>query len=158
MQTPAADTENEAGVIRGKSPLHQALEAVVKIERTKVITGPSDSVGVLLYNVDVSSRHDRGCQLEADCQSTRAPAADDGISHPKKTHVVQALRTISADEIKRLIKVLESADDEYAAQGDTDEPTTEPAILRETYPPVKPDEELNPADVLRACLYLFRDA
>ncbi len=54
MQTPAADVENEAGVIRGKSPLHQALDAVAKIERSKVITGPHDSVGVLLYNIDVS--------------------------------------------------------------------------------------------------------
>lgn len=60
MQTPAADVANEAGVIRGKSPLHQALEAVVKIERTKVITGPNDSVGVLLYNVDVSPKSREG--------------------------------------------------------------------------------------------------
>lgn len=55
MHTPLPDEENSAGLIRGKSPFHQALEAVVRIERTKIVTGPSDSVGVLLYNVDVSS-------------------------------------------------------------------------------------------------------
>lgn len=55
MQRPQADERNEAGVIRGKSALHQVLEAVVKIEKGKVITGPADSVGLLLYNIDVSS-------------------------------------------------------------------------------------------------------
>lgn len=55
MHTPLPDEENSAGRIRGKSPLHQALDAVVRIERTKIITGPADSVGVLLYNVDVGS-------------------------------------------------------------------------------------------------------
>jgi hypothetical protein len=37
-----------------KSPLHMALEAVLKVERGKVMSGPNDSVGVLLWNVDVS--------------------------------------------------------------------------------------------------------
>ena len=55
MQRPQADEKNEAGVIRGKSALHQVLEAVVKIEKGKVITGPADSVGLLLYNIDVST-------------------------------------------------------------------------------------------------------
>ena len=55
MQRPQADEKNEAGIIRGKSALHQVLEAVVKIEKGKVITGPADSVGLLLYNIDVST-------------------------------------------------------------------------------------------------------
>lgn len=53
MQRPQADEKNEMGLIRGKSALHQVLEAVVKIEKGKVITGPADSVGLILYNVDV---------------------------------------------------------------------------------------------------------
>lgn len=57
MHTPLPDDENPAGVIRGKSPLHQALDAVVRIERSKIITGPQDSVGVLLFNVDVGALH-----------------------------------------------------------------------------------------------------
>jgi len=54
MQRPQANERNEEGVIKGKSALHQVLEAVVRIEKGKVITGPADSVGLLLYNIDVS--------------------------------------------------------------------------------------------------------
>lgn len=55
MQVPQADEETPDGTVRGRSPLHQVLEAVVKIEKSKVITGPADSVGLLVYNIDVSS-------------------------------------------------------------------------------------------------------
>ena len=55
MQTPRPDTRNEGGIIRGKSALQQVLEAVADLERKKVITGPADSVGVVLWNVDVST-------------------------------------------------------------------------------------------------------
>lgn len=48
------DPEDETQMIRGKSALHQVLESVVKFEKGKVITGPSDSVGLMLFNVDVS--------------------------------------------------------------------------------------------------------
>lgn len=54
MHTPMPDEENAAGRIRGKSVLHQTLTAIVDIQRRKVVTGPMDSVGVVLYNVDVS--------------------------------------------------------------------------------------------------------
>lgn len=74
------------------------------------------------------------------------------------TYVVQPLRTISAEEIKRLIKLLEQANDEYAEQADGDTPTVEPAVLRETYPSIAPKDELNTAGVFQACMYLFRDA
>jgi ATP-dependent DNA helicase 2 subunit 1 len=48
------DPDDEEGPTRGKSALHQVLESVVRFEKGKVITGPSDSVGLLLFNVDVS--------------------------------------------------------------------------------------------------------
>ena len=57
MQKPRPDMENPGGVIRGKSALHQVFEAVVDLERKKVITGPADSVGVMFWNVDVSPKH-----------------------------------------------------------------------------------------------------
>ena len=38
---------------KGKSTLHVALEVAHKVERAKALTGPHDSVGVLLYNVNV---------------------------------------------------------------------------------------------------------
>lgn len=51
---PRPDSFNPEGIVRGKSALQQVLEAVVDLERKKVITGPADSVGVMLWNVDVS--------------------------------------------------------------------------------------------------------
>lgn len=54
MRIPQADDDTPEGAIRGRSPLHQVLEAVKKIEKSKVITGPADSVGLLVYNIDVS--------------------------------------------------------------------------------------------------------
>ena len=71
MQRPQADETNEEGLIRGKSALHQVLEAVVKIEKGKVITGPADSVGLILYNVDVSRSALIPRILEADRISAR---------------------------------------------------------------------------------------
>lgn len=41
---------------KGKSTLHVALEVAHKVERAKALTGPHDSVGVLLYNVNVRVR------------------------------------------------------------------------------------------------------
>jgi ATP-dependent DNA helicase 2 subunit 1 len=55
MHKPRADRHNPSGTVRGKSALHQVLESVVKLEKSKVITGPSDSVGFMVWNVDVSS-------------------------------------------------------------------------------------------------------
>lgn len=54
MHKPRSDRQNPSGTVRGKSALHQVLESVVKLEKSKVITGPSDSVGLLVWNVDVS--------------------------------------------------------------------------------------------------------
>lgn len=73
------------------------------------------------------------------------------------TLVVQALRTINAEEIKRLIKLLETANNQYAEQDDDDQPTVEPPILRETYAPCDSKNEMNVADVLVTCNFLFRD-
>lgn len=70
---------------------------------------------------------------------------------------MQALRQISAEEIKRLIQILQTADEQYAEQGDGEEPTVEPPILRESCPPRSPKLELNPADVLTTCKFVFRD-
>jgi hypothetical protein len=41
---------------KGKSPLHIALESVLGVMRGKILSGPSDFVGVLIYNVQVSLR------------------------------------------------------------------------------------------------------
>jgi hypothetical protein len=48
---------NTAG--KGKSPLHIALESVLGVMRGKILSGPSDFIGVLVYNIDVSTREIR---------------------------------------------------------------------------------------------------
>jgi ATP-dependent DNA helicase 2 subunit 1 len=58
MHTPGPDRHNPDGVVRGKSALHQVLDFVAKFEKSKVITGPADSVGVMLWNVDVGLTQD----------------------------------------------------------------------------------------------------
>ncbi|WWD19602.1 hypothetical protein CI109_104064 [Kwoniella shandongensis] len=142
MQTPFPDVETPEGIIRGKSALHQALEAVVKIQRSKVITGPADSVGVLLWNVDPS----------------KTPSSSTGNYKPG-THVYQSLRTINAEEIKRIVKLMEVAKDQYDNQEpDEDVETTQPEVFGETFPSCSKKEELNIADVLVTCNFLFRDA
>ncbi|KAK8853185.1 hypothetical protein IAR55_003887 [Kwoniella newhampshirensis] len=142
MQTPFPDQDTPEGIIRGKSALHQALDAVAKIERSKVITGPADSVGVLLWNVDPS----------------KTPSSSAGNYKPG-TQVHQSLRTINAEEIKRIVKLVEVAKDQYDNQGDDEDvQTTQPDVFGETFPPCGQKEELNIADVLVTCNFLFRDA
>ncbi|WVQ67007.1 uncharacterized protein L199_005199 [Kwoniella botswanensis] len=143
MQTPFSDTTNDDGeLVRGKTALHQALEAVVKIQRSKVITGPADSVGVLLWNIDPGN----------------TPSSSQA-SYKPGTQVYQNLRTINAEEIKRIVKLMERAKDQYDAQGkDEDVKTEQPEVFSETFPPCDQSEEMNIADVLVTCNFLFRDA
>lgn len=64
---------------------------------------------------------------------------------------------INAEEIKKIIKLVEQAEDQYEELDEGSDPE-EPEILRETFPPAKKGQELNIADVLVTCNFLFRDA
>ncbi|KAK4689603.1 ATP-dependent DNA helicase 2 subunit 1, partial [Tremellales sp. Uapishka_1] len=142
MQIPLADTENPEGIVRGRSPLHQALEAVMNIQRSKVITGPADSVGLLLYNVDAG----------------KLPSSTSSGDQKPGTLVFSPIRTINAEEIKRVIKLLQKAEAEYQDQNEDDPKTVQPPFLGTTFPPCSKEDELNVADVFRTCNFLFRDA
>jgi ATP-dependent DNA helicase 2 subunit 1 len=73
--------------------------------------------------------------------------------------VYQPLRTINAEEMKRIIKLNERVQSQYEAQsGDDSTPSIQPAALSEVFPPANEGEELNVADVLVTCNFLFRDA
>jgi ATP-dependent DNA helicase 2 subunit 1 len=77
------------------------------------------------------------------------------------TYVYQALQTINAEEIKKVIKLMETANEQYLAQQDEEDeetPATQPAILAETFPACGKDKELNIAEVLVTCNFIFRDA
>ena len=60
VKTDEDDTDAEGRSLnttgKGKSPLHIALESVLGVMRGKILSGPSDFIGVLIYNLDVSSR------------------------------------------------------------------------------------------------------
>ena len=51
---------------------------------------------------------------------------------------------------------MEEASDQYHDMEDED--TSQPVILGETFPPIAKKEEMNMADVLVTCNFLFRDA
>jgi len=73
--------------------------------------------------------------------------------------VYQPLRTINAEEMKKVIKLVEAAQDQYQAQEeDEDKVTTQPQAISEAFPAADETSELNIADVLVTCNFLFRDA
>ena len=72
--------------------------------------------------------------------------------------VYQPLRTINAEEMKKVIKLVEAAQDQYRAQEEDDAVTTQPQAISEAFPAADETAELNIADVLVTCNFLFRDA
>ncbi|KAJ9102284.1 hypothetical protein QFC19_004832 [Naganishia cerealis] len=131
---------------KGKSTLHVALEVAHKVERAKALTGPHDSVGVLLYNVN---------------PDTLPPTLANGErseTFRRGTVLYQPLRQINAEEIKRLKSLLEDANAELARQPEKEGFREEPNILRETFQPISGEETLDMADVFECCNHVFRDA
>ena len=59
--------------------------------------------------------------------------------------------------MKKVIKLVEAAQGEYEAHDEDDE-TVQPSILAEQFPSAEDGDELNVADVLVTCNFLFRDA
>jgi ATP-dependent DNA helicase 2 subunit 1 len=73
--------------------------------------------------------------------------------------VYQQLRTINAEEMKKVIKLVEAAQEQYEVQTeDEDTQTIQPQVLSDTFPAAEETAELNIADVLVTCNFLFRDA
>lgn len=85
--------------------------------------------------------------------------SSDGGNYKPGTMVYQPLRTINAEEMKRIIRLNEKVQGQYEAQdGDENTPSVQPKALSEAFPPASQGEELNVADVLVTCNFLFRDA
>jgi ATP-dependent DNA helicase 2 subunit 1 len=54
---------------------------------------------------------------------------------------------------------MEAANSQYLQDdGDEDTPAKQPEILSKTFPPCSKDKELNIAEVLVTCNFIFRDA
>jgi len=99
----------------------------------------------------------RECAQQADPEQPGTPSSSGSGNYKPGTHVYQPLRTINAEEIKRIVRLQKSAQEEYEAQ-DADDETVQPTVLAEAFPPCKKGDELNIADILVTCNLLFRDA
>ncbi|OAX41910.1 Ku DNA-binding complex, Ku70 subunit [Rhizopogon vinicolor AM-OR11-026] len=88
------------------SHLFTALEAAVQIQKKKVIVGPNDSAGIVLFNTT--------CSSEAKNHATEIK---------KNSFVYQTITPISAPAIQELIQLLDAARED-------------PELLRSTFPPL----------------------
>lgn len=137
---------------KGKSPLHIALETVLAVERAKVLTGPSDCVGVLVYNVDSSK-----------APVIKLPASLGGLlleNFGEGTVLFQPMRQISAEEIKRIKDFVEEANEELGKQSDklaAGERRSQPSTISQQFPPLSVESPIDVADVFECCNHVFRD-
>jgi ATP-dependent DNA helicase 2 subunit 1 len=53
---------------------------------------------------------------------------------------------------------MERANEQYLNDDGEDSTAVQPAVLGETFPPCSKDKELNIAEVLVTCNFIFRDA
>ncbi|OJT15082.1 ATP-dependent DNA helicase II subunit 1 [Trametes pubescens] len=83
-----------------------ALEAAMQIQKRKVLVGPNDAVGIMLFNT--TKRND---EVEA------------STDIKKGTYVYQPLATIDAPKVMELVQLL-------------DEARENPSLLREAFPPM----------------------
>ncbi|KDR78542.1 hypothetical protein GALMADRAFT_243950 [Galerina marginata CBS 339.88] len=104
-----------------------ALEAAMQIEKKKIIVGPNDSVGILLFNTTRKSETSRG----------------QGSEIKGNTYLFQPISPLSAPKVQELIQLLD------AAREDPDE-------LRKTFPPVM-NGRVPMGDVFTSCNWVLRD-
>ncbi|KAF8071492.1 SPOC like C-terminal domain-containing protein [Lyophyllum atratum] len=87
--------------------LFTALEAAVQIQKKKVITGPNDAVGILLFNT-----------------TRKTESRDYGSELKRGTYAYQPISPVSAPKIQQLIQLLDAARED-------------PEELRKAFPPMK---------------------
>ncbi|EKM57865.1 uncharacterized protein PHACADRAFT_116276 [Phanerochaete carnosa HHB-10118-sp] len=84
-----------------------ALEAAIQIQKKKVVVGPNDAVGIMLFNTTRNSE-----------------PISQGVEIKPGSFLFQPIETISAPKVQELIQLVD------AARGDT-------SYLKETFPPVQ---------------------
>ncbi|PPQ83990.1 hypothetical protein CVT25_000536 [Psilocybe cyanescens] len=107
--------------------LFTALEAAMQIQKKKIIVGPNDSVGIMLFNTTRRSETNRS----------------EGSEIKKNTFLFQPISPLSAPKIQELIQLLD------AAREDLDE-------LRKTFPPLITGR-VPMGDVFTSCNWIIRD-
>ncbi|TFK63151.1 Ku DNA-binding complex, Ku70 subunit [Pluteus cervinus] len=107
--------------------LFTALDAAMQIEKKKVIVGPNDSVGILLFNTSRKS------------DLTRAQ----GSEIKRNTYIYQPISMMSAPKIQELMQLLEAARED-------------PSELRKEFPPLE-GKRVPMGDVFTSCNWVLRD-
>ncbi|KAJ7265502.1 ku70-like protein [Mycena haematopus] len=109
----------------------------MQIQKKKVITGPSDAVGILLFNTVRYIRH-LLCFLKAETSSRN------GSEIKKNCYVYQPIEPLSAPKIQELIQLLD------AFREDTEE-------LKKQFPPLTDGKRVAMGDVFTSCNWVLRD-
>ncbi|KAL0063987.1 ATP-dependent DNA helicase II subunit 1 [Marasmius tenuissimus] len=127
--SPSMQELYEDPVYEGVQTCHlfAALDAAVQIQKKKIITGPNDSVGILLFNTTRRSDAPRG----------------QGSEIKRGTFLFQPISPLGAPMIQELIILLESAREN-------------PEELRNTAPPTE-DKRVAMGDVFTSCNWVMRD-
>ncbi|KAF8885484.1 SPOC like C-terminal domain-containing protein [Infundibulicybe gibba] len=107
--------------------LYTALDAAMQIQKRKVIVGPNDSVGILLFNTTKTSQLSSGRSSEI----------------KKGTFLYQAIKPVGAPQIQELIQLLDAFRED-------------PNELSNAFPPLK-DKRIPMGDVFTSCNWVLRD-
>ncbi|CCL99933.1 uncharacterized protein FIBRA_01958 [Fibroporia radiculosa] len=110
--------------------LYTALEAAMEIEKKKVLIGPNDAVGIMLFNT---------VGLVAFLNEPGGQSAE----IKRGTYVHQPINTINAPSVQELIRLLEAARED-------------PNHLREAFPPLT-ETRVPMGDVFTSCNWVIRD-
>ncbi|KXN91753.1 ATP-dependent DNA helicase II subunit 1 [Leucoagaricus sp. SymC.cos] len=107
--------------------LFTALEAAMQIQKRKIIVGPNDSVGIMLFNTTRRSENGRTEASEL----------------KRNTFIFQPISLLSAPKVQELIQLLDAARENSSE-------------LRETFPPLT-GKRMPMGDVFTSCNWVLRD-
>ncbi|KAF9456442.1 SPOC like C-terminal domain-containing protein [Collybia nuda] len=107
--------------------LYTALEAAMQIEKRKILVGPNDSVGILLFNTTRKAEVNR----------------KQGSEIKKNTFLFQPISALGAPMMQELIQLLDAARED-------------PNELRTTIPPLT-GKRVAISDVITSCNWVLRD-
>ncbi|KAJ3572879.1 hypothetical protein NP233_g2790 [Leucocoprinus birnbaumii] len=107
--------------------LFTALEAAMQIQKRKILVGPNDSVGIMLFNTTRKSENGRAEASEL----------------KRHTFVFQPISLLSAPKVQELIQLLDAAREN-------------PTELRDTFPPLS-GKRMPMGDVFTSCNWVLRD-
>ncbi|KAF8214122.1 SPOC like C-terminal domain-containing protein [Mycena galopus ATCC 62051] len=107
---------------------YAALDAAMQIQKKKVITGPSDAVGILFFNTirKAETSRNQGSEIKRNC------------------YVYQPIAPLSAPKIQELIQLLDAFRED-------------PEELKTQFPPLADGKRVAMGDVFTSCNWVLRD-